>query len=246
VELPPGLRTTLVLVRHGESTWVAEGRFQGRGDPPLSTLGQQQAELVAGRLADRDRGTPLPVPAGPPIAIWHSPLARAAQTAQRIASRQPGTALHPLEDLTEIGQGEWTGLTRAEVNEHWSAELAAWLRAPVDNHAPGGEALPDAAPRVATAVRGIIDALNAAKAPPEPWALLVAHDGIFRLSLLTLLELPLERFWSFPFGLCAISVLTMRDGVATLRAHNLAEHLAPLTGPSRAPLAQTDDRGGAL
>ena len=78
-----GVTGTLVLVRHGESTWIAEGRFQGRQDPPLSELGVRQAGLVAGRLAERGEQTPLPIPPGPPIGIWHSPLDRAATTAQR-------------------------------------------------------------------------------------------------------------------------------------------------------------------
>ena len=65
LELPPNLVATLVLVRHGESTWVAEGRFQGRQDPPLSELGQQQAQLVANRLAHRDEQTPSADPGWP-------------------------------------------------------------------------------------------------------------------------------------------------------------------------------------
>jgi broad specificity phosphatase PhoE len=246
VELPPDLHATLVLVRHGESTWVAEGRFQGRGDPPLSALGRQQAELVAGRLADGQRGTSLPVPPGPPTAIWHSPLARAAQTAQFIADLQSGVTARPLANLTEIAMGEWQGLTHDEVTKRWSAELAAWRRAPAEHHAPGGESLPVAAVRVGSAVRELLGILSGAAAPVEPWAIVVAHDGIFRITLLTMLDLPLERFWSFPFSLCAISVLSLRGGVASLKAHNLADHLAPLTDASRAPVALADDRGGAL
>ncbi len=244
--LPHALHATLVLVRHGESTWVAEGRFQGRADPPLSALGMRQAELVARRLADRDRGTPLLVPPGPPIGVWHSPLARAAQTAQRIAELQSAAPLHASAGLVEIAQGEWEGLTRDEVETRWSAELAGWRQAPVEHHAPGGEALPAAALRVGQGIDEVIDALASAKGELEPWAILVAHDGIFRLALLTLLGLPLERFWSFPFNLCAISVLSLRDGMTALRAHNLAEHLAPLAGAPHTVAEATGDRAGAL
>lgn len=180
------------------------------------------------------------------MTIWHSPLARAAQTAQLIADSQPGNALHPVANLTEIAQGEWQGLTHREVSERWPAELAAWRRAPAEHHAPGGESLPAAAVRVGTAVRELLELLGGAEGPVEPWAMVVAHDGIFRIILLTLLDLPLERFWSFPFSLCAISVLTLRGGVASLRAHNVAEHLAPLTAAPRTPAVSADDRGGAL
>jgi broad specificity phosphatase PhoE len=74
----------------------------------------------------------------------------------------------------------------------------------------------------------------------------VAHDGIFRLLLLALLDVPVERFWSFPFNLCAISVVAVSNRVATLRAHNLSEHLAPLADEERAAAEARGDRRGAL
>jgi broad specificity phosphatase PhoE len=74
----------------------------------------------------------------------------------------------------------------------------------------------------------------------DPWAVLVAHDGVFRVLVLTLFGLPLERFWSFPFNLCAITVVALQDGVPVLRAHNLSEHLAPIAAEARG------DRRGAL
>src|SRR3954451_7233912 len=108
--IPSAPDATLVLVRHGESTLIAEGRFQGRQDARLSPLGERQAALVGSRLAERDAHTALPIPAGPPAAIWHSPLSRAAQTARAIADAQPAPmALTTVEELTEIAQGEWEG-----------------------------------------------------------------------------------------------------------------------------------------
>jgi broad specificity phosphatase PhoE len=279
------LSASLVLVRHGESTYVAEGRFQGRHDPPLSVLGERQAALVAGRLAQRDAGTPLPIPLGSPAGVWHSPLRRAADTARVIATAQPGQApLHATAELTEIAQGAWEGVLAADVRERWPAELAAWRRAPTRHHAPDGEPVLEAAARVrralaaiasdllpavaiAAPVGGSAGAADAAAAlaslrdepvpgyptpaapagrPAEPWAVVVAHDGIFRLALMALLQLPYERFWSFPFNLCAISVVTLNNGVATLRAHNLAEHLAPLAEEERAAAEARGDRRGAL
>lgn len=270
---------TIVLVRHGESEWIREGRFQGRQDPPLSELGRRQADMVAQRLARRDEHTPLPIPAGPPRAIWHSPLSRAADTARAIAFAQPdGVPLRPTDGLIELAQGEWEGQPHSIVSTRWAAELAAWRHSPMTSHAPGGEALPDAGRRVGRALAEIkadlgraadgsaqpgSDALAAAAGarhdpvpgypstapsglPPEPWAVLVAHDGIFRLTLMTLLEMPFERFWSLPFNLCAITVVALHDGVPALRAHNLSEHLAPLTEEARAAAEARGDRRGAL
>ncbi len=84
--MPDGLDATLVLVRHGESTFIAEGRFQGRADAPLSAFGRRQAALTAGRLAIPHATPGLPVPSGDLVEIVHSPLARAAQTADAIES----------------------------------------------------------------------------------------------------------------------------------------------------------------
>ena len=64
--------------------------------------------------------------------------------------------------------------------------------------------------------------------PATPWTLLVGHDGIFKVAMLALLELPIERFWTFPWGLTGISVVELVDGRAVLRAHDLTDHLAPL------------------
>jgi broad specificity phosphatase PhoE len=258
---------TLVLVRHGESTWIAEGRFQGRQNPPLSELGLRQAGLVGGRLAERGEQTPLPIPPGPPIGIWHSPLSRAATTAKAIADAQPAVvSLHRTEGLTEIAQGDWEGQPHSIVSTKWAAELAAWRRSPTTDHAPGGESLAEAAARVATAIyevgvtlgttfEGVYDPVPgyqvatypaAADRPTEPWAVLVAHDGIFRLALMLLLDLPLERFWSFPFNLCAITVVALHEGLPALRAHNLSEHLTPIAIESRAAAEARGDRRGAL
>ncbi|HUR15724.1 MAG TPA: histidine phosphatase family protein [Candidatus Limnocylindrales bacterium] len=276
--IPPTVAASLVLVRHGESTWIAEGRFQGRQNPPLSTLGQRQAELVGLRLAHRDERTPLPIPAGPPIGIWHSPLSRVAATAKAIAEAQSGRVpRHALEQLTEIAQGEWEGQPQAVVKTRWARELNAWRLTPTRSQAPGGERLLDAAARVRGGLGEILAALtppasdadarssdaagviaslrhdpvpgypsSEPEGPPEPWAIVVAHDGIFRLLVLQLLRMPLTRFWSLPFNLCAITVVTIHDGVAALRAHNLSDHLAPLADEERAAQEARGERRGAL
>jgi broad specificity phosphatase PhoE len=273
LEVPEHLAATLVLVRHGESTYVAEGRFQGRLDPPLSELGRRQAALVAERLANRDARTPLPIPAGPPIRVWHSPLSRAAETASTIADRQPGVVQAQADDrLTEIAQGDWEGQHMDIVKTRWANELAAWRSTPTLFNAPGGESLVDAAARVRAALADIVAAFmegqpapttdrpavpydpvpgyttvaGTSDAAPEPWGLIVAHDGIFRLTLITLLGVPLERFWSFPFNLASLTVVTLHSGVAALRAHNLSDHLEPLADEARSAQESRGERRGAL
>lgn len=250
-----------MLVRHGETTWITEGRFQGRSDPPLSPLGELQAARVGIRLTDPAASPALPLPADPPLVVWHSPLSRARVVAEGIAAGH-GATLLPLPALLELDQGAWEGLTSREVESRYRAELTAWRRDPVNHHAPGGESLQDASARAHDAAETLIAAIRAAveavvppgderppsshvlgygspAAPGEPWPWLVAvaHDGLLRLLLLDLLGLPLSAFWSFPFALCGVTIVELRSGVARLRAHNLADHLDGLHAATTGGLA---------
>jgi probable phosphoglycerate mutase len=106
--------TELLLVRHGQSTWNALGRWQGQADPPLSELGERQAAAAARRLGDG---------AVPPVArVVTSDLVRARRTADVIAAVL-GVELEIEPRLRERHAGEWTGLTRAEIDEGWPGAL---------------------------------------------------------------------------------------------------------------------------
>ena len=241
----------LALVRHAESTWIAEGRFQGRGDPPLSEFGALQAMALGARLAAPATAPEVPVPDAVPQVIWHSPLRRAAQTAAAIhEAREADAPLRQLDELTELSQGEWEGLTHAQVEADYPDQLAAWRADPFTHHPPGGESLSEALERARRATdvilkrEGPVDAaeLAAGVTPAEPvltyertiasrrrpWSVVVAHDGILRLLMLGLMGIPIDRFWAFPFALAAVTVLDLSTGVR-LRAHNLDAHIAALT-----------------
>jgi probable phosphoglycerate mutase len=260
--IPRDLEATLLICRHGESTWITEGRFQGAADPPLSAHGERQASLLAARLADPLRPPAVPVPPGRPVAIWHSPLTRTTATAGAIADAL-AVPLTADPDLREIGQGEWEGRLVAEILAADGDRLRAWRRSPLGNEAPGGETLPQVDRRARRTMERIVDALVAASRdhgapdpdrppvlgyggppPARPWGIVVGHDGLLRVAMLAFLGLPLERFWTFPFVPAGISVIEFRGGTAIVRAHDLDEHLAPLqaAGPEPAPAA----REGAL
>lgn len=267
--VPAGLHATIVLLRHGESVAITEGRFQGRFDTPLSPLGERQARLAGDRLAHPGRPPQIAVPAAPPVEIAHSPLARttataaAAESALRAAYGPETPALRPEPGLYEIGQGAWDGLARTEVEARFAPELEAWRLTPHVNNAPGGEALVEADLRVRAALPAMIGRLAQASPPvssavtsasgyPPPmrspaWSLLVGHDGVFKVVVLALLELPLERFWTFAFGLTGITILAIHDGQVVLRAHNLLDHLGPLqVDESTADAVPPRDTRGAL
>jgi broad specificity phosphatase PhoE len=99
--------TRILLVRHGQSTWNADGRWQGRADPPLSDLGRRQAEVAADTIAE------LAV-----TRIVASPLVRAHQTAT-IVSDALGLEVEADPRLQERDAGEWTGKTRTEIEAGW-------------------------------------------------------------------------------------------------------------------------------
>jgi len=248
--VPAGLDAVLVLLRHGETQFIVEKRFQGQLEAPLSPRGEAQAHLAGIRLASPRRAPALPLPPGPPRLIAHSPLERAALTARYVAEAMAdaGTAPPPLQPdpgLMELAQGEWEGLTETEITARFGDLLAGWRRWPTRYHAPGGESLEEAFGRVAPSLTGILGRLAEGGQPgtldrsqvlgyedrnapdPRPWALLVGHGGCFRIVTCLLLGLPPESFWSFDFGLAAISVVEIRAGRAVLRALNLDAHLSP-------------------
>ena len=267
--VPAGLDATLVLARHGESEFIVEGRFQGQAETPLSAIGLGQAERLAERLARPHASPSLPVPAGPPLEIVHSPLIRTAQTAELIgrAMADEGAFARPITTrpeagLLEIGQGEWEGLHRAEIERRWGDVLATWRRRPLEAWAPGGEAIPDVAARLRPALAGILSRLAEQGVPgsldrpqvagylepqtTQPWTVIVGHDGIFKVLLLTLFDLPLERFWMWSFDLCGIGVIEFRAGRPLVRAMNLTEHLAPLLDEAAHETSVERQRSGAL
>jgi broad specificity phosphatase PhoE len=111
----------LLLVRHGESTWNAQSRWQGQADPPLSPFGERQAEDAAVQLAAIATVT----------AVWASDLVRARRTAELIAKHLGVERVHEEPRLRERDVGAWSGLTREEIEARWPGYLAA-RRSPPD------------------------------------------------------------------------------------------------------------------
>ncbi len=108
--------TRILLVRHGQSTWNADGRWQGRADPPLSDLGVRQADVAAETVGEFGI-----------TRIWASPLERADRTARILASRL-GLEVENDDRLAERDAGDWTGKTRTEIEEGWPGFLDGGLR----------------------------------------------------------------------------------------------------------------------
>ena len=149
------METRIVLVRHGQSTWNADGRWQGQADPPLSALGEAQAHAAAEACPAVD-------------AVVASDLARAQQTAAIIAGRRRFGPVRAEPRLRETFTGEWTGLTRDEIEETWPGWLAA------DRRPPGFE------PWEAVAERAMGALVDLHATHPGATVLAVAHAGVIR------------------------------------------------------------------
>jgi probable phosphoglycerate mutase len=146
--------TRVVLVRHGQSTWNAEGRWQGQEDPPLSELGERQAHEAAGRV---DR----------PDAVWASDLLRAHRTAQVVAARHD-LPLRTDERLRERHGGPWQGLTRVEIEAGWPGYLS-------------GSERPDGYETDAEVVARVLEALSDIEREHRGRSVLVVtHGGVVR------------------------------------------------------------------
>jgi broad specificity phosphatase PhoE len=232
-------------------------------------MGRRQAQLVARRLARPLVSPALPLPDGPPLAIVHSPLGRATETAISIETAlsseggfgQP-IPRRPDERLREIGQGAWEGLLGSEIEANDGERLATWRRRPTEAWAPGGERLEEVRARVRPALEDLLAELAVAGRPgtiaspqvqgygprvgDQSWTVVVGHDGVFKILLLTLFDLPLERFWMWSFDLCGISVIELRAGRPVVRAMNLTEHLAALQDEAAQAETEERSRSGAL
>lgn len=157
---PPAPALTLVrrllLVRHGESTWNADGRWQGQADPPLTDLGERQARSAASAVAALE-----------PVIVVASDLERARATAVLLA---PAGIVPELDAaFRERDAGEWTGLTRAQIEERFPGDLAAW-RSP-----PGFEGDDPLLARVMPALERVTDGV-----PPDGCGIVVTHGGVIR------------------------------------------------------------------
>lgn len=154
----------VVLARHGETPYNAEGRFQGHLPVPLTARGREQAAELARRAAAHDWGS-----------FFCSPLARARETADVVAA---AIGMEPVEDarLAETDCGDWTDRPFAEVQAEDPDGFAAFLRADPAFTFPGGESFAQQQVRVAAALEDV-------RASAQLPALVVCHRGVIRVAL---------------------------------------------------------------
>ena len=202
----------IILARHGETAWNAEGRYQGQVDIPLSPVGESQARALRERLRDVriDRA----------IA---SPLSRALRTAQLALGEDRAARLTTDHDLQEIAHGTWEGLLASEIRDHDGERLQQWRDAPHDVLMPRGESLQHvldrAWPAFANACEGLGD---------NDMLLLVAHDAVNRVLLCRVLGIPLAKLWTFRQAPTTLNLLEGADvdHLEVVRLNDCSHHTA--------------------
>lgn len=168
----PGPDETLAcLVRHAQTAWNLERRFQGQLDVPLDAEGFEQADLVANWLNSQSIDF---------AALYTSDLTRARRTAKAIGERL-GLSPQPVPALREIHAGEWQGLLTAEIEERYPGHMARWHREANEYRLPGGETIPEVRARV---VAWYAEAIKVHRGQ----AILVVSHGLAIRSLISALE----------------------------------------------------------
>jgi len=212
--------TTLIMVRHGR-TALTESRKISGGDgenPDLSELGNKDAGEVALELTRVGTSGTFSYLAKP-VAVIHSPVKRAAQTASKIAHKL-GAEQVELDDLREIGFGNWDGLTNEELFVGYEKQYQAW-RGSYDVAPPNGESLKDFDVRVNRSLDFILDKF-AGKT-----VVVVAHVMPIRGLLRIANDASVAGYWRVDLGPASISIARFwgREG-AEIVCVNSTSHLS--------------------
>ena len=177
---PKFAETKILAIRHGETVWNSEGRYQGQTDVALNAAGHEQAEGVARALAGERID-----------AVYSSDLLRAMQTAQVLAT-QTGLPLRLAEDLRDHHFGAFQGLLAAEIDARWPDDHRRWLRREPDFGPAGGETRREFSDRCVGAV------LRQAREHPGQTLAIVCHGGVLDCLYRAAHGLPLDvpRQWA--------------------------------------------------
>lgn len=222
---PEGESTVMIhviLVRHGQTAWNADGgqgeRFRGTLDLPLAAQGVAQARVTAHHLA----GWPL-------AAIYTSSLQRAARTAEIIAGPHKLVAQH-LAGLRSMNYGEWAGQLHTDVAAQWPDLYAAWRRDPFSTAIPGGERLADLRERAMAAVRGALRHHG-----DDETLVFITHQVVSKVLVCVMSGLPDAAYWQVRQDLCSVSRFDYDPASGTFHIAGLNDtcHLTPALAGSK-------------
>jgi len=180
----------MLLVRHGETIWNNQLRYQGHTDIPLSDVGKQQAEKLALRLRNWTIN-----------AFYASDLSRAKETAEIIA-RFHQKPVELCAGLRETRFGAWEGLTYKEIASQFPDVWQSWHQDPVNVVIPEGESVAQVAQRAWNTFQKII-----CRHQEEDTILIASHGGTIRLLLAQALQMNMSLFWNIRQDNTALNII---------------------------------------
>lgn len=202
--------TTLLLVRHGETEYVARGIMSARmPGVPLNEKGRAQAAAVAQALA----GAPI-------TRIYSSPMERAMETASFLAEILKQEVILA-DGIIETDVGDWTGLSGEQVKH--TPEWQVLMNHPGQMQFPGGESFAGIQKRAVPELHAI-----AARHPGEMVACF-SHADIIRLALAKFLEMDLDAFQRLHIDTCSVSVVEFADH-GRVRVRKINQVVGPIWG----------------
>lgn len=182
----------IYLIRHGEPDFPQPTKYcLGRTDWPLSLEGRKQAQSLAHFFSERKIEL-----------IYSSPLQRTRQTAEIIAQNK--LAVHLCDDLREIDMGIWDGLTFKQIKQSYPQEYEERGRDFFNYRVPQGESFKQLSERVLPAWQQII-------ASCEKESIIVAHAGVNRIILATILQRPLNDIFAIKQPLGCLNIIKQRE-----------------------------------
>ncbi|MFE7745505.1 bifunctional RNase H/acid phosphatase [Nocardia sp. NPDC057455] len=203
-----GRPTRLLLLRHGQTELSLERRYSGRGNPPLTALGREQAARAAKMLAAK----------GDIAAVISSPLGRARETAEAAAVAL-GVAVEVHDGLIETDFGAWEGLTFAEAAQRDPGLHARWIGDPTVA-APGGESFEEVLERVRAALRDLLERYPGAN------VVVVSHVTPIKTLLRLALDVGPALLYRLHLDLASLSIAEFYlDGGSSVRLVNDTSYL---------------------
>ena len=195
------------FIRHGLTDWNIEKRFQGTFDIPLNSAGIHQAETAALRCKELKLER-----------IYHSSLARAAQTAQIIAETA-NVPLVPHTGFNEVNLGLFQGLNHQEARERYPAEYAQYFSDRIHGVPPKGESLYQVQQRALKALSSIEEDAKGCER-----IAVVSHGALLKALLGAIAGIPLENYACYDVSNGSISVIESKEGARRLITLNAMAH----------------------
>ena len=202
----------IFLIRHGETNWNKEGRFQGQIDIPLNTNGQLQARKTHDYLKEINFNK-----------AFSSSMSRPYETAQIILQTKKALVITKIKDLAEISHGLWEGKLEEDIKNEWPTLLKNWHEAPEKVVMPEGESIKDVSERSVKAFKEICLSQK-----DNDITLIVAHDAVNKTLICDILGLDFSNIWMIKQGNGGITVVDIfndpyKDNI--ISAMNITSHL---------------------